>query len=78
VKTAAYYQDNRAKTLLLANASDFPLQLTAQDEADMVAYLKLLGEDGAPAGLVMCARIWIIAPDLRRYLDGPDFSPARH
>jgi cytochrome c peroxidase len=50
-KTAPYFHDNSAKTLeevaafytnLFANNPDFPLQLTAQDEADMVAYLKLL------------------------------------
>jgi hypothetical protein len=50
-KTAPYFHDNSAKTLeevaafytnMFANAPDFPLQLTAQDEADMVAYLKLL------------------------------------
>jgi cytochrome c peroxidase len=50
-KTAPYFHDNSAKTLeevaafytnLFANNGDFPVQLTAQDEADMVAYLKLL------------------------------------
>jgi len=50
-KTAPYFHDNSAKTLeevaafytnLFASNSDFPLQLTAQDEADMVAYLTLL------------------------------------
>jgi hypothetical protein len=50
-KTAPYFHDNSAKTLeevaafytnLFANNPDFPVQLTAQDEADMVAYLKLL------------------------------------
>ena len=50
-KTAPYFHDNSAKTLeevaafytnLFASNTDFPLQLTAQDEADMVAYLKLL------------------------------------
>lgn len=50
-KTAPYFHDNSAKTLeevaafytnLFANNSDFPVQLTAQDEADMVAYLKLI------------------------------------
>ena len=50
-KTAPYFHDNSAKTLeelaafyadLFANSLDFPVQLTAQDEADMVAYLKLL------------------------------------
>jgi len=49
-KTAPYFHDNSAKTLeevaafytnMFANVPD-PLQLTAQDEADMVAYLKLL------------------------------------
>ena len=49
-KTAPYFHDNSAKTLeevaafytnLFANTPD-PVQLTAQDEADMVAYLKLL------------------------------------
>ena len=50
-KTAPYFHDNSAKTLeevagfytnLFATNPDFPLQLTAQDQADMVAYLKLL------------------------------------
>jgi hypothetical protein len=50
-KTAPYFHDNSAKTLeevaafytnMFANAPDFALRLTAQDEADMVAYLKLL------------------------------------
>ena len=50
-KTAPYFHDNSVKTLeelaefyadLFANNPDFPLQLTAQDKADMVAYLKLL------------------------------------
>lgn len=50
-KTAPYFHDNSAKTLeevaafytnMFASNPDFPLQLTAQDEADMVAYLKLL------------------------------------
>ena len=50
-KTAPYFHDNSAKTLeelaafyadMFANNSEFPVQLTAQDEADMVAYLKLL------------------------------------
>jgi cytochrome c peroxidase len=50
-KTAPYFHDNSAKTLeevaafytnLFASNSDFPLQLTPQDEIDMVAYLKLL------------------------------------
>jgi cytochrome c peroxidase len=50
-KTAPYFHDNSAKALeevaafytnLFANNPDFPVQLTAQDEADMVAYLKLL------------------------------------
>ena len=49
-KTAPYFHDNSANTLeevaafytnMFANGPD-PLQLTAQDEADMVAYLKLL------------------------------------
>jgi len=49
-KTAPYFHDNSAKTLeevaafytnMFANVPD-PVQLTAQDEADMVAYLKLL------------------------------------
>jgi cytochrome c peroxidase len=50
-KTAPYFHDNSAKTLeelaafyadLFANGQDFPVQLTAQDQADMVAFLKLL------------------------------------
>jgi hypothetical protein len=50
-KTAPYFHDNSAKTLeevaafythLFATGPDFPVQLTAQDEADMVAFLKLL------------------------------------
>jgi hypothetical protein len=50
-KTAPYFHDNSAKTLeevaafytnLFANTGDSPLQLTPQDEIDMVAYLKLL------------------------------------
>ena len=50
-KTAPYFHDNSAKTLeevaafyanMFANAPELPLQLTAQDEIDMVAYLKLL------------------------------------
>jgi cytochrome c peroxidase len=50
-RTAPYFHDNSAKTLeevaafytnLFANNPDFPVQLTAEDEADMVAYLKLL------------------------------------
>jgi cytochrome c peroxidase len=50
-KTAPYFHDNSVKTLeelaafyanMFANNPEFPLQLTAQDEADMVAYLKLL------------------------------------
>jgi hypothetical protein len=50
-KTGPYFHDNSAKTLeevaafytnLFANNPDFPVQLTAQDEADMVAFLKLL------------------------------------
>jgi len=49
-KTAPYFHDNSANTLeevaafytnMFANGPD-PLQLTAQDEADMLAYLKLL------------------------------------
>ena len=49
-KTAPYFHDNSAKTLeevaafytnMFANTNP-PLQLTAQDEADMIAYLKLL------------------------------------
>ena len=49
-KTAPYFHDNSAKTLeevaafytnMFANVPD-PVQLTAQDEIDMVAYLKLL------------------------------------
>jgi hypothetical protein len=50
-KTAPYFHDNSAKSLeevaafytnMFADNPDFPVQLTAQDEADMVAYLKLL------------------------------------
>jgi len=50
-KTAPYFHDNSAKTLeevaafytdLFANNPDFPVQLTPQDEADIVAFLKLL------------------------------------
>jgi cytochrome c peroxidase len=50
-KTAPYFHDNSAKTLeevaafytnMFANNPDFPVQLKAQDEIDMVAYLKLL------------------------------------
>jgi hypothetical protein len=50
-RTSPYFHDNSAKTLeevaafytnLFASGPDFPVQLTAQDEADMVAYLKLL------------------------------------
>jgi cytochrome c peroxidase len=50
-KTAPYFHDNSAKTLeelaafyadMFASGVDFPVQLTAQDQADMVAYLKLL------------------------------------
>jgi hypothetical protein len=50
-KTAPYFHDNSAKTLeevaafytnLFSNNQDFPVQLTSQDEADIVAYLKLL------------------------------------
>ena len=49
--TAPYFHDNSVKTLdelaefyadMFATNPDFPIQLTAQDEADMVAYLKLL------------------------------------
>lgn len=49
--TAPYFHDNSVKTLeelaafyagMFANSPDFPVQLTAQDEADLVAYLKLL------------------------------------
>ena len=35
-EVAAFY------TNLFANGQDFPVQLTPQDQADMVAYLKLL------------------------------------
>jgi len=50
-KTAPYFHDNSANTLeevaafytnLFANNPDFPVQLTPQDEVDMIAYLKLL------------------------------------
>jgi len=50
-KTAPYFHDNSAKTLeelaafyanMFATNPEFPLQLTPQDEIDMVAYLKLL------------------------------------
>jgi hypothetical protein len=50
-KSAPYFHDNSAKTLeevaafytnMFATNPDFPMQLTAQDEIDMVAYLKLL------------------------------------
>ena len=50
-KTAPYFHDNSAKTLeevaafytdLFATGQEFPVQLTAQDEIDMVAFLKLL------------------------------------
>ena len=50
-KTAPYFHDNSAKTLealaafyadMFATNPDFPVQLTVQDQADMVAYLKLL------------------------------------
>jgi cytochrome c peroxidase len=50
-KTAPYFHDNSVKTLeelaafyadLFANNPDFPVQLTAQDQIDMVAFLKLL------------------------------------
>jgi cytochrome c peroxidase len=49
--TAPYFHDNSVKTLdelavfyadMFATNPDFPVQLTAQDRADMVAYLKLL------------------------------------
>ena len=49
--TAPYFHDNSVKTLeeladfyegLFADSPDFPVQLTAQDKVDMVAYLKLL------------------------------------
>jgi cytochrome c peroxidase len=50
-RTAPYFHDNSANTLeevaafytnLFANNTDFPVQLTPQDQVDMVAYLKLL------------------------------------
>src|SRR5688500_12127643 len=50
-KSAPYFHDNSVKTLeelaafyaaLFATGPDFPVQLTVQDQADMVAYLKLL------------------------------------
>jgi cytochrome c peroxidase len=50
-KTAPYFHDNSAKTLeevaafykdMFANNLEFPVQLTAQDEKDIVAFLKLL------------------------------------
>jgi hypothetical protein len=50
-QTAPYFHDNSVKTLeelaafytnMFANNPDFPVQLTPQDEIDMVAYLKLL------------------------------------
>ena len=50
-KTAPYFHDNSARTLedvaafyadMFANSQEFPVQLTAQDQADMVAYLRLL------------------------------------
>jgi len=50
-KTAPYFHDNSAKTLedvalfyadMFANNPDFPFQLTPQDRADMVAFLRLL------------------------------------
>ena len=50
-KTAPYFHDNSVKTLeelaafytnMFASNPDFPVQLTPQDEIDMVAYLKLL------------------------------------
>jgi hypothetical protein len=49
--TAPYFHDNSVKTLeelaefyadMFATSPDFPVQLSAQDEADMVAYLRLL------------------------------------
>jgi cytochrome c peroxidase len=50
-KTAPYFHDNSVKTLeelaafyadMFATNPDFPVQLTLQDQADMMAYLKLL------------------------------------
>lgn len=50
-KTAPYFHDNSVKTLeelaafyadMFLTNPDFPVQLTPQDEADMVAFLKLL------------------------------------
>lgn len=50
-QTAPYFHDNSVKTLeelaefyadMFATGPDFPVQLTAQDQVDMVAYLKLL------------------------------------
>lgn len=50
-KTAPYFHDNSAKTLeelaafyadMFANNTEFPVQLTPQDRADMVAFLRLL------------------------------------
>ena len=50
-RTAPYFHDNSAKTLeelaafysdMFRNGTEFPVQLSAQDEADMVAYLRLL------------------------------------
>jgi len=50
-KTAPYFHDNSVKTLeelaafyadMFATNPDFPVQLTVQDQADMVAYLTLL------------------------------------
>ena len=50
-KTAPHFHDNSVKTLeerapfyadLFATGPDFPVQLTVQDQADMVAYLELL------------------------------------
>ena len=50
-KTAPYFHDNSVKTLeelaafyadLFATGPDFPVQLTVQDQMDMVAFLKLL------------------------------------
>ena len=50
-RTAPYFHDNSVKTLaelasfyadMFANNPDFPVQLTAQDQDDMVAFLELL------------------------------------
>ena len=58
-KTAPYFHDNSAKTLeevaafytnLFANNPDFPVQLSAQDEADIVAFLKLLNSPRGSSG----------------------------